>query len=256
MKLAKFVYRLFVTSFPLFTYNPINYNTIYSSFDVKPKSTYINYKLNDNQVDLLKNYLRENTNELKIKKMFLEKEQKTKDYFISVNIYNCTSPLFTIFNNQNIARCEINTYVVDKFKDDGTLIMDYSSNFLSMDPVNIFKLPNLTKFLLLNNTINCEAIGENFNLDLKYKFFKNNKIFNINEELHQLSDKIFYRNGIYDKLYYDSSLVKCVAKIPSKIYNINFEFLGMKFKEPSSIFYFENELRFAGSMWNNLYEIY
>ena len=254
MKLAKTIYRFFTCGFPLFTYNPFTQNSIYSSFDVRPKSTYVNYKLNDNQVSTLKNYLNNNSDDLKLKKIFLEEEQKTKDFFISVNIYNCTSPLFTIFNRDNIARCEINTYVTNKNKEFGTLIMDYSSNFLSMDPVNIFKIPLKTSFIRINNIIDCNVIGKNFNFDLSYKLLKNNKLFNMNEELHSYSDKIFYSNGIYDKLYYDSSLVQCIAKIPKNIYNINFEFLGIKFDKPDSIFYFDNELRFAGSMWNNIYD--
>lgn len=256
MHLTKLIYRIFATSFPLFTYNPLNDNTIYSSFDVKPKSTYVNYKLNEFQVNSLKNYLKENTNDLKLKRIYLSDDQKKKDFFISINIYNCTSPLFTILNNQDITRCEINTYVVNKNKEFGTLIMDYASNFLSMDPVNIFKNPQNTNFSRFNDIISCDVIGNNFKFDLTYKLLKNNKIFNMNEELHAFSDKIFYPNGVYDKLYYDSSLVQCVSKIPKKIYNINFEFLGMKLENPDSIFYFDNELRFAGSMWDNLYDLY
>ena len=256
MHLTKLIYRIFATSFPLFTYNPLNDNTIYSSFDVKPKSTYVNYKLNEFQVNSLKNYLKENTNDLKLKKIYLSDDQKKKDFFISINIYNCTSPLFTILNNQDITRCEINTYVVNKNKEFGTLIMDYASNFLSMDPVNIFKNPQNTNFSRLNDIISWEVIGNNFKFDLSYKLLKNNKIFDMNEELHSFSDKIFYPNGVYDKLYYDSSLVQCVSKIPKRIYNINFEFLGMKLENPDSIFYFDNELRFAGSMWDNLYDLY
>lgn len=256
MHLTKLIYRIFATSFPLFTYNPLNENTVYSSFDVKPKSTYVNYKLDDYQICSLKNYLKENTNDLKLKKLYLDNDQNNKDFFISINIYNCTSPLFTILNNQDITRCEINTYVVNKNKEMGTLIMDYSSNFISMDPVNIFKIPMKTEFIRTNDNIFCNALGNNFNFNISYKILKNNKLFRMNDELHTFSDKIFYNNGIYDKLYYDSSLVKCIAKIPSKIYNVNFDFLNIKFNKPHSIFYFDNELRFAGSMWNNLYDIY
>ena len=40
---------------------------------------------------------------------------------------------------KEITRCELNTYVKDHNGNYGTLIIDYLSNELSMDPLNIFK---------------------------------------------------------------------------------------------------------------------
>ena len=63
--------------------------------------------------------------------------------YLSINVYNCSSPIF--FNdNEEITRFEINTYVrkwnsnTQSF-DYGTVILDYTSNSLSMDPVHLFK---------------------------------------------------------------------------------------------------------------------
>ena len=39
------------------------------------------------------------------------KDDENASYYISVNIYNCTSPLFSLFTNKPVTRCEINTYV-------------------------------------------------------------------------------------------------------------------------------------------------
>ena len=41
-----------------------------------------------------------------------------------------------------------------------------------------------------------------------------NHVFHVSDELSYYSDYIYYRNGIYDKLYYDSSLVKSSIRIP------------------------------------------
>ena len=63
-------------------------------------------------------------------------EKSKSGYYLSLNIYNCTSPVF--LNDKVTTRFEINTYVNDECRK-GTLIIDYLSNELSMDPVNIFK---------------------------------------------------------------------------------------------------------------------
>ena len=78
----------------------------------------------------------------------------------------------------------------------------------------------------------------------------NNK--KINSELIKLTDNIFYNTGLYDKLYYDSSLIH------NNIYecdnNVVFEFLDLKFKEPESVFYFSKPINFVGGLWYNIYD--
>ena len=70
----------------------------------------------------------------------------------------------------------------------------------------------------------------------------------------RLTDKIFYANGIFDKLYYDDSLINANIYNPCEIKKINFSFLDLKFDDPDSIFYFKDEIRFAGGLWENLYK--
>ena len=176
-----------------------------------------------------------------------------KEYYLSINIYNCTSPIFNFLSKDPITRCEINTYVINEKGEIGTLIMDYTSNILSMDPDNIFKMPNPTKFENDNNILKCHSYSETINLELQYDC--NNIISNekINNKMVQYSDKIFYNNGIYDKLYYDSSLIHNKLLIPY-YYNIKFNFNGIEFNEPDSIFFFKDKLNFVGGMWDNLNE--
>ena len=82
-------------------------------------------------------------------------------------------------------------------------------------------------------------------------FFEKQEKSKINEKLIEFSDKIYYRNGIYDKLYYDTSLVKntIITPVKSRVY---FKFLDIEFGEPDSIFYFKNKINFSGGMWNNI----
>ena len=60
-------------------------------------------------------------------------------------------------------------------------------------------------------------------------------------------------NGIYDKLYYDSSLINNNIIVPL-FNNISFKFFDLEFDNPSSIFYFKNEINFVGGIWYNLFE--
>lgn len=251
MLFTKYIYKLFTSGFPLLTHNIFTNNPYHASFHVQPQSTYINYKLDNNQFKKINNFIQSFNNSLKISPISLNDE--TKDKFLSINIYNVTSPLFSFLGERNIARCEINTYVVDKkTKDKGTLIMDYDSNFLSMDPVNIFKLAGNTVFEKVNNDIICKAESDYFKFNCDYQIKKNDKNYFINNDLHEFSDNIYYNNGILDKLYYDSSLTLAKLKIPNKIKNLEFIFCDILFNEPYSIFYFKDEIRFSGTMWNNL----
>ena len=251
MKLINYVYKLFTGGFPILVHNPLSNNPFHASFLVRPQSTYINYKLDNFQYNKIKKFINSYDNNLKISDIQLD--DNTKDKFLSINIYNCSSPLFSFLGDKNITRCEINTYVIDKNTNDiGTLIMDYDSDFLSMDPVNIFKLPGKPIFNQENNNIICKAESDYFNLDLKYSIKKNDRNLKINNELHEFSDNIYYNNGILDKLYYDSSLTLAKIKQPFKIKNLNFTFCDILFDNPYSVFYFKDEIRFSGTMWNNL----
>lgn len=254
INLLKFVYRGLLTGMPLLTYNPITKNNFLAPMTVEPYSTYINIKLNDNQSEIIQNYINKYTDELYLDQVSIKDYEKPSNY-LSLNIYNCTSPVF--LNDNKITRFEINTYVKDKKGNYGTLILDYLSNGLSMDPVNIFK--NKDEILINKNDISIDIEGyskkENINLSLYYPISKTfTKFFNVNNQLIDYTDNIYYKNGIYDKIYYDNSLTN--AETISPYYNSNFIFnyLGMNFTDFDSLFYFRNNINLVGKIWSNLYD--
>ena len=57
MKLLKWLYKGMITGLPSLTYNPLRLNTFIAPFEVKPFSTYINFKLTSPQVEHINNYL-------------------------------------------------------------------------------------------------------------------------------------------------------------------------------------------------------
>ena len=258
INILNFFYNLLLTGLPSISYNPINRNTLVASFSVNSGSTYINYKLDDNQYNKLSKHLSKTTNNLRLRPIYIFKSNKKnkidnfkKNYYISVNIYNCTSPIFSFLSNEPITRCEINTYVINDKNEIGTLIMDYTSNILSMDPDNIFKKSNPTQFKKEKNILKCNAYSDTINLELEYNYNDIISKEKINDKMIQYSDKIFYNNGIYDKLYYDSSLIENKLLIPY-FYNVHFNFIDIEFEEPDSIFFFKDKLNFVGGMWDNL----
>jgi len=251
--LLKFVYRSFLTGFPLVAYNPFTNNPFHTEFKVKKYSTYVNYELNNYQVEYIDKYIRNKTENLFLDKIKLHENEPEKKHYLSINIYNCTSPLFNLITNKDeITRCEINTYVRNELNETGTLITDYTSNMLSMDPVNVFKYPLKSVFKTKNNIMMCEAQNNNFKFDLMYDINKTRE-FKMDNELHAYSDKIFYSNGIYDKLYYDSSLTHAKTYVP-KCSMLYFRFGDLIFDKPKSIFYFYDDVTFAGSIWANILE--
>lgn len=253
--LLNFFYNLLLIGLPSISYNPINKNTLVAPFIVNKGSTYVNYKLDNDKYEKLSKHLLKTTNKLKLRPIYIYQSNEVlkKEYYISINIYNCTSPIFSFLSKDPITRCEINTYVINDKNEIGTLIMDYTSNVLSMDPDNIFKKSKPTKFLKYSNILKSYAYSDTINFRLEYdneKIIFNKKI---NNQMIQHSDKIFYNNGIYDKLYYDSSLIHNELLVPN-YYNSYFNFIGIEFDQPESIFFFKHKLNFVGGMWHNLNE--
>lgn len=240
MKLLRFIYNGLLTGMPMIAYNPFRGEPLHCPFEVKEKSLYINYILSHFQKNKLDEYLKNSPLSL----MPITMNNET-NYFLSLNIYNCSSPLF--MNDNVMTRFEINTYVKNQYNETGTLILDYLCSELSMDPVNLFK----TKDTLYYH--NSSIFGINSKIKLAFDFVMNetDHLYVIDKHLIEFTDKVFYKNGIFDKIYYDTSLLNPILKIPY-IEDLKFTFLNMEFLNPYSVFYFSQPIHFVGSMWHNL----
>lgn len=250
LDLIKFVYRGLLTGMPLLTYNPITKNTFNVPMTVKPFSTYINFKLKPHQVEYLNNYISEYSNLTLIPTKI--RPHLPEDYILSVNIYNCSSPVF-LNEEKEITRCEINTYVSDNGTN-GTLILDYASNELSMDPVNLIKRKENTVFQEsgMFQNLHCVSEKDGINLRVEYTKFYAYDTF-ISDDLIGHTDRVYYKNGIYDKIYYDSSLVNATVRTPYLHKNFQFQYKDMNFTNLHSFFFFKDEIRFIGGMWDNVF---
>jgi len=56
-KFLQFFYNGLLFGLPSITYNPINKNVLHAPFNVNEYSTYINYKLNKKEINIINNYL-------------------------------------------------------------------------------------------------------------------------------------------------------------------------------------------------------
>ena len=257
--LLKFVYNGLLTGMPLLTYNPFTRNNFMCEFNVKPYSTYLNYKLDDNQANELTNLIKlkndEGPYDFKLKKVSILKDEEPS-YYLSVNIYNCSLPI--IPEHKSIARLEVNTYV--EFNNTvGTLIVDYCSDQLSMDPVNVFKSKSNVCYLDSNIDVRDSLRGrcrdDNIYLDLMTSKDINNgdNDLELSDDLIKYSDIIYYTSGVYDKLYYDSTLI--YPKVfKQQIYDHFFSFYNLTFDNPDSHFCFKDKISFSGSIWNNVFK--
>ena len=247
---VKFVYRGILTGMPILTYNSITKNTFNVPMTVNPISSYVNFKLNDTMVEMFNNDIQKTSN-LSLVPIKLFPDSK-EEYILSVNYYNCSSPVF-LNNEKEVTRCEFNTYVKDG-DIEGTLILDYISNDLSMDPVNIIKRKDNLEYFQkdLYNYVNCDSKKENTFLTLGFppRFGRSIKL---NEQLARFTDRVYYKNGVYDKIYYDSSLTDAIVKTPYVYKNLSFYYKGINTSDLHSIFYFENPIRFIGGMWDNVF---
>ena len=75
-----------------------------------------------------------------------------------------------------------------------------------MDPNNIFKEVEKTKFIKKYSTLISSAVDSFFNLTGSIITSDLDVAKLLNRDLHKYTDNIFYINGVIDKLYYDSSL--------------------------------------------------
>lgn len=249
--LLKAIYKTLLSSLPILTYNSFT-KIFFAPFNIEPYSTYINFKLENAEADNLQKYINTYNDKLILYPIRIF-PWDLPSYFLSVNIYNCTSPIF-VNDGKNITRCEINTYVKDNNNNYGTLILDYCSNSLSLDPVNLFKDKQNINFTIDNEELKYAVLNDKINFSINYNF-KETEInkFILSDNLVQFTDNIFYKNGICDKLFYDSSLVKSTIKKPKKYYNFFFSYKNINFKKIHSIFYFQNKINFICGLWHNLY---
>ncbi len=249
-------YNLAYSSIAALNYNPLNIwnKSFISNFNIEPNSLYINYKLSKEQINEINYNIPDYLEIIPIKLFRFGK----KKYLISINVYYVSSFLF---GNNLIPRLECNIYVKDKRTNNiGTMIIDYTSPYISFDPINLFKISEKNEefnYHMYDNKIKIKSKNNKFYFEID-TIIKKRKFINLSTDLIKITDNIYYQNGIIEKLYYDS------AFIYNKVYLLNFNknFNMLNFIIPGSnselfinkidsAFLFPQKLTFTCKTWSN-----
>jgi hypothetical protein len=125
-----------------------------------------------------------------------------------------------------------------------------------MDPLNLIKRKENTVFQETETgmfqKLFCSSEKDGIYLKMDYtKYYSYNT--NISNDLVSHTDRVYYKNGIYDKIYYDSSLVNANVKTPYLHKDFRFSYKNFNFSNIHSLFFFTDEIRFIGGMWDNVF---
>ena len=251
-RLLRVLYNSMLTGMPAVMNNPYNKNTLHAPFKVDKLSVYINYKLTVSQYESINKYLDDSKSTLKLTKTSILKDDN-RDFFLSINIYNCTSPLFSIVTQEPVTRCEINTYIIDSTDNIGTLILDYASSQVSLDSFNLIKMADKDINYMQQHANRLTGYVKQKNIDLNFTIDLNEKLYRdrLSQDLIKYTDRVYYLDGIYDKLYYDTSLLNNPIMMVNN--SIQFKFLDSIYYNPDSVFVFNEPIDFVGGMWKNLF---
>jgi hypothetical protein len=268
-KYKNFEYNKVFSYIAFSNYNPFKIfsKSFISNFNIKPNSLYINFELSLTQIEEINNNI---PNYLTITPISLLNNDKKKN-IISINTYNVTSFLF---DNKIIPRLEINIYVKNKFTNKiGTLILIYTTNGFSFDPINLLTQKDELFLNIKNNIINCKVNNKNLFFETKINIdnpeaskaithlwnIDNFKKRNLSKDLIIATDNIYYQNGIIEKMFYNSDFIYTKINELKNIKNIYFKFyftipgsnIQLKFNKISSIFMFLDNIYFTTETWSN-----
>lgn len=231
----------------------------------KPNSIFINYKIKNVQLfekEMLKNQFKL----AKCKLLLLneqdkdQKEEKDDDgggYYVSVNVY-CGEVATTL-----PTRCEYSVYIVDPYKPSevSMLVVEAFSSIFSYDTYKGFIRGSKVTHVLAEN----KYLVTNYeNALYSMKCTINVRSDAIAKNTHQIhpdfvkaNDRIYWRNGLCDKIYYDAefSQAKVVFVDPAdcQIAYHTGKCLEYLEPEPSSVFYYKGDLKYVVRPSVNLY---
>lgn len=223
-----------------------------------PNSLFINFKIKDDKIkDFEKNVL---NNKFKLAKCRTlkngDKDKKDDDinYIISANIYA-----------GNVAqteptRCEYSVYIEDpNFKNNVSMIVvEALSSIPSYDTNDGFirgckckhKRDKKKEYLL--------SEFDNKKISMKCKTsMKDNNTDHVHSEFVKANDRIYWLNGLYDKIYYDDSFVGAeVVVVNTKDIEIDYhkgDLLEYIEEEPESIFFYKKGLKYVVQPTANIF---
>ena len=96
----KFIHSGLLTGMPSLLYNPYTKLSLNVPLTIEPNSLYINFKLSEKESTYINEYIKRQSS-LELVPISLFPNEKAANY-LSINIYNCTSPVFLNDNEDTL----------------------------------------------------------------------------------------------------------------------------------------------------------
>jgi hypothetical protein len=222
-------------------------------------SIFINFNIPQNKVRELEAYL-DLPAGFKLAKSKMTPKQPAR-YLLTLNIYESPDAL----TGQPAFRAEWSVYVKDlndpSAKGPYLMVVDLDSSSPSLDPYRLFTPP--TGFTYANNAGQLEGAIQYLDTTGKFSFaFGMPAADAPSVKLHEpwilANDRIYWRNGVYDMLFYNGLLLdaEAVEVDPgSVVINDRTIWSGFIDPTPTQVIVFRNPLQFVLHPWYNVEEL-
>jgi hypothetical protein len=182
-------------------------------------------------------------------------------YLLTLNIYESPDAL----SGMRAFRAEWSVYVTDRRDPSGKgpylMVVDVNSSSPTLDPYNLFTPP--TDFEYANDKGRLEGLIKNLDSTEKFSFAFDLPAANApSVKLHEpwilANDRIYWRNGVYDMLFYNGLLLDAdVAEVDPRSVVVDDRTSWSRFIDPTptQVVVFRNPLQFVLHPWYNVEEL-
>lgn len=186
-------------------------------------------------------------------------------YLLSLNIYE--SP--DVLTGERVYRAEWSTYVKDRTVPgaDGHffMVVDVDSSGASLNPVDLFTPPTQFDYRLLDGRITADIKRTADDGSISDKFFvdfgmpaASAPVVRLHEPWLLANDRVYWRNGVYDLLFYNGSLLEAdVVEADPRSLVIRDHTPWTRFVDetPAQVLVFRKPLQFVLHPWYNVEEL-
>ena len=173
----------------------------------------------------------------------------TPRLMLTLNIYNVSGLV-------EGTRAEWSTYVKDENGVPRYMVLEARAANGSLDPVNLFTRPDDVTHALTGSRLRCSVVsGDQARFECQINLRKNQRKATPAAAWIAANDYIYWRNGICDKTWYDSSLAAAsVRVVPLADQSISDETHWANFTEaePINVLRYESGIDFMIAPWFNL----
>lgn len=176
-------------------------------------------------------------------------EGEAPEFLLTLNVYEVSGIVSGL-------RAEWSTYILDKAGKPRYMVVEARCEKGSLDPVELFTQPGRVEHVMTPQAIkSLVASNEGALFNATLKLYDGQPYISIATEWIIANDNIYWRNGIYDRTYYDANMIAApVRSIPGADISIDDQTHWARFIEPQPIHVlrYEGPLHFMITPWANV----